>query len=417
MVSGVTSGESIWGAEEDKSFFQPLYESKCATNRKFDIRLNAIGNKVFAYYHYLLYNNIIGAGGRGGSYLGITVRIDCYCKDFRTIYEVLDIVFRKKFVGSVLKPLDGGMFQYTCSTFKEVDTYLTELETYVRNIIGTSLTLSDFVNIPSMPSGKGVVRYNLDDATISNVMQAVGKYGLCSISPDYESAKLKRTREEEYNKGLSSRQNEIDKINHSIEALRSENEQLNQQLESAKDQLRTRPTAISPTNNGHVRQTWHHHADEEEKQEKDYLKYVGPILLGIMAVVIAITCYYCLYNDDEQIAESTEMVNTQAEEVYKLAKQEELVKDAVISNDSVKEVDGSNTFYITVSGIPDINTAELKSSHGDVNKVSEGKYEIRDCDKDSSITIVVTRLRTDGGKDNLKAVRITKIESEHEMHQ
>ena len=44
-------------------------------------------NQAYAYYSYLRYKNMIGAGGRPGSYFGLTLRLDMYYQDVMLIYD------------------------------------------------------------------------------------------------------------------------------------------------------------------------------------------------------------------------------------------------------------------------------------------------------------------------------------------
>lgn len=221
IVSGVPSGESIWGAQSDSAFVGSLYISS-KENHKFDVRLYKSGNTIYAYYHYLIYNNLNEFGGRAGGYFCLTVRLDSFCVDYKSIYNILDTVFRKRIVGSILAQDQGNRLQYSVPSFDKAETELLDIEKYIRNSLGACLTASDFKKIPSVPSGDGVVRINSEEATARDVMQAVGQYGSCSISPEYVSRSVTQQLKEEYRQGASSRQGEINKLQEQIASLESE---------------------------------------------------------------------------------------------------------------------------------------------------------------------------------------------------
>ena len=93
VLSGVPNGEDYWGPSEDAPYFHTKYTTS-QENQKFDIQLRHNDYGCHVYYHYLVYNIVNSSSGRTGSYIGITLRLDSFCKDFLTIYQLLDMAFR-----------------------------------------------------------------------------------------------------------------------------------------------------------------------------------------------------------------------------------------------------------------------------------------------------------------------------------
>ena len=93
FVHGVPNGQSFWGKEEDRNYFGNFYGQSNSDVVKYLIQTRSSNGKTYCYYNYLVYQNVIGSDGREGSYFGLSIRFDAYCKDFIGIYKILDTVF------------------------------------------------------------------------------------------------------------------------------------------------------------------------------------------------------------------------------------------------------------------------------------------------------------------------------------
>lgn len=93
FVHGVPNGQSFWGKEEDRNYFGNFYGQSGSDAVKYLIQTRSSNGKTYCYYNYLVYQNVIGNDGREGSYFGLSIRFDAYCKDFIGIYKILDTVF------------------------------------------------------------------------------------------------------------------------------------------------------------------------------------------------------------------------------------------------------------------------------------------------------------------------------------
>lgn len=291
IVSGVPAGENLWGEQKDDTFLGTMYVPS-KQSYKFDIRLNKSENAIYAYYHYLVYNNINDFEGRDGSYIGLTVRIDRYCTDYKTIYNVLDTIYRKKIIGTILQPVNGGRYQYTCQTFEKKDSELKEIEKFLRANLGTVLVADDFKNIPSLPNGKGQIRLNPEDANEREVMNAVGQNGSCSISSEYESRSSISIAKEEFKKGSSSRQQEINSMYDEIEKLKKHNGSLENQLVEERNKRQNNSVAKTATNTtGHYRcQDRQHLQNYESNGSRDDS---NPLTMTI--IMLGIMVLFCLF--------------------------------------------------------------------------------------------------------------------------
>lgn len=332
IVSGAPSGENIWGAQADSAFIGSLYiPSK--ENQKFDIKLNKSGNTIYAYYHYLVYNNLNDFGGRTGSYFCLSIRLDCFCIDYKSIYNTLDNVFRKRIVGSIIAQEQGNRLQFKVPSFDKAETELLDIEKYIRISLGACLSANDFKKIPAVPSGDGVVRFNIEEATAKDVMQAVGQYGSCSISSEYVSKSVTQQLKEEFRQGAFSRQGEIKKLQEQITTLESELSQMKEK----KSQQKGTVVNHAQQNTYASQQEWasrdtynerHHHHHHHDNHERSYSRITTIYIIVALVVFLfaGISLLHFCSNPDRITAPhstETEQVDT-------------------VKNDTLKESNGYN---------------------------------------------------------------------------
>ena len=402
FVSGVPSGENLWGNQSDSTYFGTLYINS-KENMKFDIRLNKTDSKIYAYYHYLVYNTINDYDGRTGSYFGLTIRLDSFCIDFRTIYNVLDIIYRKKIVGTILKEVNGGRLQFTCPSFDKRDAELSDLEKTIRNLLGTSLYNSDFRSIPSMPTGKGLIKLNWDDASQSNVIQAVGQYAFCSISSEYESQSVIARLKEEYQRGSASRQNEINILSGELQDANKKEDALQEEIKKLK-----KPSTI-PSHEHHAHVYEHsHHRNSSNKGLFSFLKNPNYIIGGLLVIIASILGYYYLVSDDtsEKIYQTEEVSNDSISIVHSIVKEEEICPSAsiqIVQKDQ-DELDEKVSYTITVSGLDEYADKMCLASVGKVIFISTNIYEVNECPKDSDLVVTFVTTNTEDKRTiNLKS--------------
>ena len=118
FVHGVPYGESFLGKDnDDRNYFGAFYNQSCSDEVKFFIQTRSYKGKIYCYYNYLVYKDVIANDGRSGSYFGLSIRLDAYCKDFMSIYKMLDTVFSAYVLNKILK-VNKGKYTYLISNFK-----------------------------------------------------------------------------------------------------------------------------------------------------------------------------------------------------------------------------------------------------------------------------------------------------------
>lgn len=109
---------AFYGKQEENRYCQLFDNSQIKDEIRFvvDVR-NGGGNKLYTYYTYCRYSNILDIDGRSGAYIGLTVRLDVYYSNLRNIFTVLDATFNTKVVGLLVKKFGEG-YQYLISDFR-----------------------------------------------------------------------------------------------------------------------------------------------------------------------------------------------------------------------------------------------------------------------------------------------------------
>lgn len=195
FVHGVPSGEGFWGKEEDRNYFGTFYDHS-ADEVKFLIQVRALKGKTYCYYNYLVYKtvgaqtpNVVANDGRDGSYFGITLRLDAYCKDIVNMYRILDTVFNVYVMGNLLK-MEKAKLKYTTPDFASVSNVLEGIEKATIQLIQNAFSNDSFARLDGFAtSGGNYLVSNLYDCTSENVMSAVKQYSRMAISPYYPSVK------------------------------------------------------------------------------------------------------------------------------------------------------------------------------------------------------------------------------------
>lgn len=195
FVHGVPNGEGFWGKEEDRNYFGTFYDNS-SDEVKFFIQTRTLKGKPYCYYNYLVYKtvgaqtpNIVANDGRDGSYFGITLRLDAYCKDIANMYRILDTVFNVYVMGNLLK-LEKTKLKYTTPDFKSVSNLLEGIEKVTIQLIQNAFSNDSFARLDGFAmSGSNYPTSNLYDCTSENVMSAVKQYSRVAVSPYYPSSK------------------------------------------------------------------------------------------------------------------------------------------------------------------------------------------------------------------------------------
>lgn len=185
QIHGVlSSGQKQW-KQGDQDYYKQFY-----SDQKEDVLMIVeIVNRphgVSTYYNYLRNNNILAA--RVGSYFGMTMRIDgAFCKDVKSIFMILDNLFNKMMVGSLLVPKEDK-YEYVIDSFTAKNDYLLQVEKQFSNMLNAFCSPQDFFEISSAYTSQGMKQsVNASEITIPMAVETIKQRAKLYLSPMYQS--------------------------------------------------------------------------------------------------------------------------------------------------------------------------------------------------------------------------------------
>ncbi len=186
-----------------------------------------------SYYTYLVNKNVVEYNARrDNAYFAITVRFDnTYCKKVHLLYELLNAVFKKKCVGTLIQGNAQEGMQFLVSKLSEKEKLLVEIRSIIHSNVESLLSsyVSPIENAKettqSMPK-----YYSLDEVD-SMVFVSDMLTSKVVVSPDIPSA-LDRLN------SLSGIKTEYDKLRAQYKEQSKENRQLQEERDSLKKKLK-----------------------------------------------------------------------------------------------------------------------------------------------------------------------------------
>lgn len=245
FVHGVPNGQSFWGKEEDRNYFGNFYGQNNSDAVKYLIQTRSSNGKTYCYYNYLVYQKVIGSDGREGSYFGLSIRFDAYCKDFIGIYKILDTVFTAHVLNKVLK-VQNGSYKYIITDFVSAPESMGKIEDAIWQLLKSTLTNESVCSFGSFAIGGGSLPTgNLYEITANDVEATVKKYGKIALSPYYPTVREKDMAQQYDSKLQSAKQQYEDRYNAEINAKEETNRSLNNSLISVQKECTKLQKAIA----------------------------------------------------------------------------------------------------------------------------------------------------------------------------
>ncbi len=220
----------------------PLWD----TNDKFyiepflDMRIGKDFNSVLisdlfqgnAYYTYLINKKVAEYNTRRyNAYFAITIRFDnCYCKKVHILYELLNAVFRKKCIGSLLQD-DGDSMQFIVSKLKEKEALLNDISGIIRNNIEQLLS-SEISPIKSIQDTmQSVPKYYSLEEVDSPLFVSDMISSKVIVSPDISTSAVRLN-------NLSSIKTKFDNLQTQYNEKNSENKKLQEERDDLRRKLK-----------------------------------------------------------------------------------------------------------------------------------------------------------------------------------
>ena len=256
ILHGVPNGHDLWGGEDDSQYFSALYNNVSTQEMRESLMIETrqIASKTYCYYNYLKYNNVLSSEGRAGSYIGITIRMDAFCKDILSIYNLCEILYKK--LNGINFETRGDTTSFIVPKFELKNNILNDMQSAIVDWFRMSAIQSDFERINSRyrVQNGSIKKLCLVDSTSENVLNALSQFSRVYISKYYHtlSAILEIRRIEELHRSALQQKDEdysrlnikYNDVSREKEQLSSENIELqsvlaqrNKELEIGKDKL------------------------------------------------------------------------------------------------------------------------------------------------------------------------------------
>ncbi len=185
IFHGVPSGQDYYGIKEEWTNVELFYDSS-TESIKFVTETKKQGGKAYTYYTYLRYG-LRGSKGRSGSYFGLTLRFDQYYTDVSHIYNLLEIVFKRHIIGTLLTPV-GDAYKYTIDSFSQKTTEVNQAQQALIQLILTTCDPAKFLDIDDsfIHPITVVPTANITDVSEATMLASIKKYSKVILSPVYE---------------------------------------------------------------------------------------------------------------------------------------------------------------------------------------------------------------------------------------
>lgn len=242
-LHGVPDGQDYFGIKEEQTNAGLFYDNS-TESVKLVVETKKNGDKEYTYYTYLRYKGIVGSGGRPGSYFGITLRLDMYYQDVIHIYTLLEIVFKKYIIGTLLAQ-SGDTYKYMVPSFSVKKAEIEQLQQGMIQLIQSTCVLSKFTNIDDsfIHPVTNVATCNIADISDNSMLSAIKKYSKVALSPDYKlnlAKEYEKKIQEAEGKGgniVVEKEKTINSLNATISTQNSKIAKLEQEIKSKDNEL------------------------------------------------------------------------------------------------------------------------------------------------------------------------------------
>lgn len=185
FIHGVPHGWDFWGLEAERSYFGNFYKPHQAA-RELVLETRQNGGRTYIYYHYLRGTDITDYEARDGSYVGVTVRLDAYCRHPYYVWLLLDRLFDRH-LQQLLFEAAGTKLKWRIPTLRQADKALHEVQSQLLGLMGKLLQAADFAPIDATFATKasGAKTLGMADATDELVGQCLRQCGRVAIAAEY----------------------------------------------------------------------------------------------------------------------------------------------------------------------------------------------------------------------------------------
>lgn len=195
LVHGVPYGQDYWGPDFDRSYAAPFYNTS-ENGLQYVVETRKADGKNYCYYTYARYGNVLDCEGRRGSYVAVTYRFDMFYTDAKRVFQILETVFEKCILGSIIE-YSGTNYKFLCRSLKEKEDVMKKVEDDTLKLLQLSVLNNKLLTIDDAFIHQNVAKtiLNIDDCTDSNVLSALKQVSKVVATLDAPDARDKKIAE------------------------------------------------------------------------------------------------------------------------------------------------------------------------------------------------------------------------------
>lgn len=252
IIHGKPQSLDYYGIEEDRDYIKSLYRSQEQPNQMV-IDTRVIGGKLYCYYHYLVYSNVVEyETNRKGSYIGITARFDNYCVEAKKVFLSLEFIYRNFCVGSIVRER-GGVTCFTIPSFNEPQAResLAKAKSSAEDLFQQSFSIRSFIDFSAhnfrVSSPGQTTKRNSEECTEEDMMKIVQSGSMLILSGAFPSQALVQKEQSllgNLDKLTINHKNELSKRDAQFQSMARELEQTKRQIMSISSEVEQYKSAL-----------------------------------------------------------------------------------------------------------------------------------------------------------------------------
>lgn len=339
LVHGVPLGQKFLGPDFIRSYAVQFYESpdkpdkdeknqRDVAETRYVVETCKVDGKNYCYYTYAKYGNVLDYDGRGGSYVAITCRFEMLYADVRRIFQILETVFEKCVVGSIVE-YSGTNYRFLCKSLEDKKDVLKKIEVDILGLLQLSVLNSKWLPIGDefIHQGSKKVTRNITDCTESNVLNDLKQVSKVVATPNAP---------DERDKTIAQRNEEIAQLKVNLDAEKKGRRKDNEAWKKKIDDIKTDEKLIAENEQLQNDVLNSQHKVENYKLTLDKLRKKMRVSLGVILSLLALSLgglAYLKFIAPQQLGQVTEGFVSQSD-FDKLKNENEELKKALEDNDT-----------------------------------------------------------------------------------
>jgi uncharacterized protein YlxW (UPF0749 family) len=280
LVHGVPYGQDYWGPDFDRSYAAPFYNTS-ENGLQYVVETRKADEENYCYYTYARYGNVLDCEGRRGSYVAVTYRFDMLYTDVKRVFQILETVFEKSIVGSIIE-YSGTNYKFLCRSLKEKEDVMKKVEDDTLKLLQLSVLNDKLLSIDDAFIHQNVAKatFNIVDCTESNILSALKQVSKVIATPDAPDAR---------DKTIAQRNEEIAQLKVNLDAEKKGRRKDNEAWKKKIDDIKTDEKLIAENEQLQNDVLNLQHKVENYKLTLDKLRKKMRVSMGVILSLLALS--------------------------------------------------------------------------------------------------------------------------------